>query len=224
MGSYFADRFDALMGLPSAIAANPGFFAILLLIFGPLIWWKWRTIGKSTNKAIADQTHGMRTDADRKRVRHETGIGMAEVLVMRPNSVGGMIWFALIFFGGGAVFYAFVVLQDAPSPKDWWTFAGLAGFTFAIMGLIEVNQTRLIVDEQQIERRRVLHARDRIAFSQIASVEPLAKSFARGLRITTRDGQTMKVPARFSGYRELMARLSKHDPSLRLMAKLARAA
>lgn len=224
MGSYFAERFDALQGLPGAVASNPGLFIILFLVFIPLIVWKWWVVGKSTKKAMADPTHGLRTDADRKKVRHETGIGTTEVLVMRPNGVGGMIWFVLILFGAGALFYAFLVLPDEPTSENWWTFAGLAGFAICAMGLIEANQTRLIVGERHIERRRVLYARDRIAFDQIASVEPLGKSFVRGLKVISRDGRSMRVPARFSGYRELMERLGTHDPALGFMAKLARAA
>lgn len=222
MGSYFAEPFNALLTLPAAIAKSPLVFLAVLVVFGPLIWWKWRSVGAATSKATADITHGLRTDSDRKQTRHDTGIGTQEVLVMRPNKVGGMIWFALIFFGGGAVFSALVVLQDAPTVEDFWTFAGMSAFATACMGIIEANQTRFIVTATQIECRRILHRRRRIAFGDVQTVEPMAKSFVRGLRILPKTGRPLVVSARYSGYRELMQRLAQHDPQLSLMSKLAK--
>ncbi|MBT8410752.1 MAG: hypothetical protein KJP02_03000 [Octadecabacter sp.] len=221
MGAYFSDKWEALTGLPAAIAAAPLFFAIVFAIGLPLIWWKWKVMGDGMQKAVADLSYGLRTDADRKQVRHETGIGTREILVMRPPKLSKMIYFALFFFGGGAVFYFILYLpSDLAEPDDWWTFAGAAGFTIAVMIIIEANQTRIYVDDHSLQRRRVLHRRQTIAFKDIASIEPLAKAFMGGMVLRTRDGQRLRVRAQFSGYRELIARLAPYDRNMALLAKM----
>lgn len=223
MGSYFTDKWDALLALPAAMAEDPLFFIIVFAIALPLIWWKWKVTDGGVQKAVTDLTHGLRTDADRKQVRHETGIGTREVLVMRPPKLSKMIYFVLVFFGGGAVFYFTLYLpSDLAEPNGWWTFAGAAGFTIAAMIIIEANQTRIFVDDRSLQRRRVLHRRQTIAFTDIASIEPHGKSFARGMIIRTRNGQKMRVLAQFSGYRELIARLAPYDRDIGLLDKLTK--
>jgi len=221
MGSYFTDEWDALLALPAAMAEDPLFFIIVFAIALPLIWWKWKVTDDGVQKAVTDLTHGLRTAADRKEMRHETGIGTREVLVMRPPRLSKMIYFALVFFGGGAVLYFILYLpSDLAEPDDWWTFAGAAGFTIAVMIIIEANQTRIYVDDRSLQRRRVLHRRQTIAFTDIASIEPLAKTFMGGMVIRTRDGQRLRVRAQFSGYRELIARLAPYDRNMALLAKM----
>ena len=221
MGSYFSERWDAISGLPAAIAANPGFFIIVFAIGLPLIWWKWRVTGSSLQTAVDNQTHGWRAQADRKDILHETGIGTTEAFVMRPARLPKMIWFALIFFGGGAVFYALVVLQTGEaSAKDWWTFAGLSMFTIGALVLIEVNQTRILITQNGLERRRILHRRQHIEFAKISDVTPAAKHFGRGLIIHSEDGQKMRVLPAMSGYAQLMERLGPHNPKMAMLAKL----
>ena len=220
MGSYFSERWDALSGLPAAFAANPWFFIIAFAIGLPLIWWKWRVTGNSIQSSIDSQSHGWRADADRKEVRHEIGVGTRKVLVMRPAKLPKMIWFSLIFFGGGAVFYFLVVLQSGDTTsEDWWVFAGLSGFTIGSMILIELNQTRILVTEHGLERRRVLTPRQRIEFSKIKDVTPHAKDFGHGLVIHSTDGQKMRILPAMSGYAELIEHLAPHNRTMALMAK-----
>lgn len=180
--------------------------------------------GNSLKRAVTDQTHGLRTDAQAGQVKHETGLGTQDVLIMRPNKVPGMIWFGLAFFGLGAVFYVFVVL---PSPtrttQDVLVFAGLFAFTFSAMVLIEQSHTRIVLRHDSLERHRVLHRSETVRFSDIQSVTPMAKTFSYGLTITTQDQKRYRIAARFSGYATLMARLSQFDPQLGLLAKLAKA-
>ena len=221
MGSYFTDRFEAIAGLPAAIAQAPIFFLIAFSIGGVLIWFKYWVIGRSTKRSIASRTHGHWADADRRHIRHETGIGTTEVLVMRQNGLGGMIWFAVFFFGGGAVFYALVVLQSPDvTTKDWLTFSGLLIFTIVGMAAIEVSQTCIYVHADRLERRRVLHRRQFISFADIASVAPHGKSFAGGIVIHAASGDKMRILASFSGYSELLTRLGEFDPKLKAMASL----
>jgi len=222
MGSYFTDKWDALMALPSAIADNPVFFAIVFLIAAPLIWWKWRVMGGAVQQTVDGMTHGLRTDADTKQARHDIGIGTKEVLVMRPAPLGKMIYFALFFFGGGALFYVFIHMSsDRSTPSDWWTALGLLGFAIISMVAIEINQTRIYVGDATIQRRRVLHRRQTIAFKDIVAVDQFGKSYARGLIIRTNTGEKMRVLAGFSGYRQLMQRLTPYQPKLGMLAKLA---
>lgn len=223
MGSYFTDKWNALMALPAAIAEAPVFFAILFLIFGPLIWWKWRATGKGIERATQDPSHGLRVDADTKTQIHETGIGTQDVLEMRPAKTPFMIWFGLLFFGGGAVFFAMVVLVDEPTSKDWQVFAIMMLFAVGSMVFIEANQTRIIVSPDTIERRRVLHRRQRIAFSSITNVSLARKTLVGGVVVTDANGQKMRIAARFSGYLTALDRLAKHDPKLSLMVKLHKA-
>lgn len=223
MGSYFTDKWDALMALPGAIAANPMFFLVMLLIFAPLIWWKWRVTGGSVQKTVDDLTHGLRVDADQSTARHDTGIGTKDILVMRPAPLGKMIYFALFFFGGGALFYVFLHMpSDRSEPSDWGTALGLSGFAIVSMIAIELNQTRIYVDDTSLQKRRVLYRRQTIAFRDIASVEPHGKQFTRGLLIRTTQGDKMRVTAGFSGYRQLLERLAPHDPKLALMARMGK--
>jgi hypothetical protein len=221
MGSYFSERWDALSDLPAAFATNPWFFIIAFAIGLPLIWWKWRVAGNNMQLSIDSQTHGWRAGVDKKDVRHETGIGTREVLIMRPAKLPKMIWFSLIFFGGGALFYALVVLQSGNTgSEDWWVFAGLAAFTIGAIAVIEMNQTRIIITDQGIERRKVLTHRQRIEFSQIKDVTAHAKDFGRGLIVHANDGQKMRVLPSMSGYKQLMERLAPYNKKMALMAKL----
>jgi hypothetical protein len=208
MGDYFADKWAALSNLPAAIAENPLFFALAFLIGLPLIWWKWRAIGNSNKHAIESASHGLRTSADSKTIAHDTGIGTQDVLVMRPPAITKMVYFALLFFGGGALFFWLVVLPspDATS-KDWWAFAGMVMFTIGAMFVIELSQTRIVVGKTAIEKRRVLHKRQHITVSDISGIEPLGHSLARGARLHASDGQVMRIGANFSGYRDLILRL-----------------
>ena len=129
MGDYFADKWDALISLPAAIAENAVFFGIVFVIFLPLIWWQWRVTGNSVTHATESLTHCLRASADTKQVKHETGFGVQDVRVMRPPKTPGVIYFALFFFEGGALFYWLIVLQSGEATsRDWWTFAALSGF------------------------------------------------------------------------------------------------
>ena len=216
-----AEKWEALLGLPAAFADAPLFFSVIFAVGGLAIWWKWKVIGNSQRRAMEGVTHGLRAAADSKQLRHETGIGTRDVMIMRQAPLGGVIWFALLFFGGGAVFYVLVVLQSGETTsEDWWVFAGLAGFTIGAMAVIENNQTRIQVDDTSLQKRRVLHRRQTIPFSEIVSVQPHGKSYVGGVVITPATGAPMRIPAAFSGYRDLLPRLAPHDPKLQLMTKL----
>lgn len=222
MGSYFADKWGTLSGLPAAIAEDPTFFIVFFAIGLPLIWWKWRVIDRGMQRATEDPSHGLRTSAATQQQRSETGIGTESVLVMRPPNTPWAIWFGLIFFGGGAVFFALVVLVESPTAKDWLVFAFMVLFSVACMGFIEANQTRFIVSHSMIERRRVLTRRERMAFASITDVSLNGKTFLGGVTVTDTGGQKMRIAARFSGYRDLLDRVAPLNPKLSLMLKIER--
>ncbi|MGJ8610673.1 MAG: hypothetical protein ACSHWY_06240, partial [Octadecabacter sp.] len=166
----------------------------------------------------------LRADGDQKQSRHDTGIGTKDVLVMRPGKLPKMIYFSLFFFGGMALFYLFLYMpSDLSEPSDWWTALVLSLVAICAMVLIETNLTRIHVDDRSIQRRRVLHRRQTIAFSDIVAVDPHANNLSRGLVIRTTTGDKMRILATFSGYRQLMERLAPHNPKLGLLAKVIKA-
>ena len=221
MGSYFSDKIDAIAAIPTLITQAPVLFLIVFAIGGTLIWLKYWLIDRSVKRSVENTTHGHRTAADRKTVRHDTGVGTAEVLVMRPAAQGGALWFALIFFGGGAVFYFLIVLQSSDrTTEDWLVFATLAAFAICAMIVIEMGFTRIYIDEEKLVRRRILHRRQIIRFVDIASVTPAGKSYAGGVKIQARSGDTMRILASFSGYLDLLTRLGERDQKLRLFANI----
>ncbi|MEL6959540.1 MAG: hypothetical protein AAGL89_11380 [Pseudomonadota bacterium] len=217
---YLEQKLAELQAVGAAMIENPLLFIIAFAIGLPLILWKWRVVGRSQTKAMSDLTHGFRAQADTRTARHDTGIGTKDVLVMRPNKLGGMIWFALIFFGGGAVFFFTLVLPEEPTRDNWMTFTGLAAFSLFAMGLIEANQTRIIVDDTGIERRRILHRRQRIAFTDIVTADLNTKAASPVLKLTTRDGRSMRIRATYSGFMTLLSRLSKVDAKVALMGRM----
>lgn len=223
MGTYFTERWDALIGLPAAIAENPVLYIIFFAIALPLIWVKWRLIGKSQQKAIANQTHGLRSEAVRKNIRHETGIGTAEILVMRRAKLGAAIWFALFFFGGGAVFYFLVVLPESDElSKDLAVFAIMLGFSIIGIGVIMAHQTRIYVDDKGLEKRRLLRSREKLSFADITDIQPARKKLTYGLVLHAKGGKRMKITADFSGYLNLLDRLAPSNPKLGVLARIIR--
>ena len=222
MGSYFSDKWNDLQTLWAAILANPGFFVVAFAIGLPLIWWKWRVTGNSMQSTVDSLTHGLRADADAKTVAHETGIGTRDILVMRPPPTPKMIYFALFFFGGGALFFMFIhIPSDRSEPSDWWVLLALLVFSIGSMIVIEQGQTRIRVDDTGLQRRRVLHPRQTIRFAEIAEVTTSsAKTMAPYIKIISNSGDSMRIGANFSGYRQVIDRLAPYDANMALISKI----
>lgn len=208
------------MGLLAAFAENPTLFVIIFAIGLPLIWLKWRVTGT----VMTDQTRGLRAEAKASFKPYETGIGTQDVFIMRPACVGGMLWFALLFFGGGALFYWFALLTKGDGTwENWATFAGLSALALGAMVAIEVNQTRIYVDAKTIQKRRVLHRRQTTGFADISTVDPIGKNFTTGLIIHSHDGAKIPVRAPFSGYMKLFGRLAPYNHHIAMMSNMRKA-
>lgn len=195
---------------------------IIAVLIAPIMWWKWKRPGNVVTKALRDASHGLRTEADRKEMRHDTGIGTRDVLVMRPAKLGFGIYFGLLFFGGGAAFFALVVLQSPDvTGEDWWIFVGLMAFTLCAILLMIANRTRIHLDAASVEKRPLLLPRKSIRFSEITQISPHGKDYRLGVKFSTQDGKSMRVVAGFSGYLQLLERLPKLDERLGILLKMS---
>lgn len=211
------------MSLPGAFAENPVLMTCIFIIGGGLIYLRSRLLNGAVQSTQKSHTHGLRQSGKATQTRHETGIGTKDVITMKPEPVSAAIWFSLIFFGGGAVFYAFIVLTAPDTqPKDWGTFLALSGFAVMSLAVIEQNFVRFIVHPDRIVRLRPLYRDEVIFFSEIEQITPLRKKIEFGVTLHTQNKQQFRIPARFSGYLDLLDRLGEIDANTRLVARLLR--
>lgn len=203
-----------------SIVSNPVGFGLTIAILSIIIF-KHRLIWYFTRKAVRDQRAGMGVDAQTRQVRHETGIGTRDVLVMRPVKVIGVAIWGFLFFGGGAVFYALVVLQSAESTgEDWAVFGVFSAFALLAVYLFAMATTRICFDGTQIERTGLAVRRFSARLDELSHVTPLRKSLMNGMALHFADGSKLNVRPNMSGYRQLMEQLSSFDPKLRMMTKM----
>ena len=209
----------------SGFVANPVGFSMLFSIGLAIIYFKWWVLGRTARRALADQRIGLRKGAATREAVHETGIGTTDVTVMRPAFV---IWpgiLCLLFFGGGAVFYALVVLPSGGTEaKDWGVFAIMLGFTLMGLFLLAGNTTRITNDGSGIRRRGLVVRRFDGHWSGLKEVMPLEKSYTAGIDLHFADGQQLRVRPNLSGYVQLVEHLAFIDPKLRMMARMLRKA
>ena len=180
-----------------------------------LIWLKWRVVGKGVSRAARDTYAGWETDAKSATAPHETGVGTVPVLIMKPAKMFWLSLWTFIFFGGGA---AFLATRDAPlTPKEMASVGIGAVFALLAVFLFIRSFERIHLFEHRIERTRLFGRRFSAPLSELASVVPLSKTILGGVTLTFLDGRQVKVPARMTGYRQLLDRLSANDAKLRLM-------
>ncbi len=212
---------ETLQSITEALQANPVVFSLIMAVGLLLIYFKYWLIGRAARKALRDKRAGLAVDAAVGQVRHETGVGLKEVLVMRPVKLVAPAFWCLLFFGGGAVFYALVVLQEPDvSHKDWGVFAILSVFAFGAILIFGMATTRIRFDGEEIRRTGLLVRNFRRRMADLTLVEPLRKSWLAGMKLHFQDGAKLNVASNMSGYRQLMQQISGVDPKLRLVAKM----
>jgi hypothetical protein len=212
---------EDLKGVWDAATGNPGLFFGIMAVFLPLIILKWWIVARTARKTQQNAYAGWTEDATSQQAPHETGVGTVDVLKMKPAIGLGAILFSLLFFGGGALFYALVVLPEATATrKDWITFAVMLGFTLMGLAVWVISFNRLTVSAEKITRTGPLIKRKSYLFSGLQSVSPLAKTFAGGAKLDFGEQGVLKVRANYKGYKQLLDHLAKDDPKLRLLVKL----
>ncbi|WP_421701997.1 hypothetical protein [Aliiroseovarius sp.] len=212
---------EDLKGVWAFASEEPVLFFGLMAVFLPLIWWKWRVIGGAERRAMAQTRAGWTEDATPGQMPHETGIGQVDVLVMRPSQSLVTVLAILAFFGSGAAFYALVVLPSAEvTPKDWAVFTIMCGLSLIGLLILYMSFTRLSVGATEITRSGLLRRGRAFPFSALRGTEPLGKTIAGGVKLDFGEHGQLKVPAQYAGYRQLLARLAKNDPKLRMMMRL----
>lgn len=180
------DYYDFLTGLSPV--------GLLLVLSGYLfVFLIWYGAYRLFSRGLRRQTEGLRKGA----------IAQGETLVARPARRWGLIAFGLLFFGGGAVFYALVVLQKQPETKDWAVF-GVLLLAVALVAVLLVRQFREIrFGKRQLDLYWFGH-RMHLPVSEIDRIEPLGTDVRRGMRIILKDGRKLRVQADYVGYKDLI--------------------
>ncbi|WP_299876875.1 hypothetical protein [uncultured Sulfitobacter sp.] len=208
----------ALAVVEAARTAPEVFFPIFVVGL-ILIWLKWRVLGKGMRRAARDNYAGWTTDAKAGTKTHETGVGTTSVLVMKPAKMLWVSVWTFVFFGGGALFLA---TRNAPlTLRDKASVAISAVFALLAVVLFIRSFDRIRIYDGRIERTRLFARRVSAPLSTLTSVAPLSKTILGGVTLTFNDGQRLKIPARMTGYRQLLDHLAVEDPKLRLMMTLA---
>lgn len=219
----FQKYFDAFATLGEMLVANPLGTGSLLAIGLLLVTLKWRWISKAQRDAIRRNYAGWREEASDGAVRHETGIGTRGIKVMKPVGFMKIGLLNAILWGGGAVFYATVVLQNPQEPmKDWLVFAGCCVGTVAGLWLFAMSATRIRFDAESISRTSLFSRRFEAKLERLQDVRPLSKTLLGGAILDFGDGQVLKVRSQFSGYQDLLQLLAQRDPKLALMLRMIR--
>ena len=200
----------------------PEIFFPLFAIGLFLIWLKWRFIGKATAKSAQKNFAGWTKDGEAQRAQHETGVGYQDVLVMKPIKFLSLSLYYIGFFGGGALFFWLVEIPNgglSPKEKLGFTFMILATIIGLYVFILSFMRIRLFTDK--IERTCPFRRKFSAPLSGLTSVTPISKTIAGGVFINFNDGRRLRVIPRMSGYRQLLERLSRTDPKLRLLMTMA---
>ena len=209
---YLNGIIDTLTSIYRAAHDSPTIFFPIFIFGCVLIWIKWRVIAKGTKSAAKANYEGWVTDA----IEHDHDLQTA--LVMKPIKFLRIAIYSLLFFGGGALFYWMVVLpKPDASTKDWLVFGIMLAFSTIGFGMLWFSFTRITLFSDRIERTSLLRKRFIGQLFEIDSVKPIGKTIAGGIYVYFSDGRRLRIIARMSGYRQLLERLSKDDPRLRMM-------
>ncbi len=214
----FLSNLSALWGFAQS---NPKLFGLTLLIGLGIAWFKWKLIGKSAEAAQRNAYLGWHTKAKSELTPRETGIGHQKVLVMRPVKVRKIAILTILFFGSGAAFMSWQILEGRTVDREHW-FATIVLWFFGLMGiyLLLSSFTKITFTSEAIECRGPLVKTVKTDMSKLTSVEPLSKTISGGVRLKFADGDFIKVPANMFGYRELLDQLAQKDPKLKLLLRL----
>jgi hypothetical protein len=203
---------DTLTSIYRAARDGPTIFFPIFIFGCVLIWIKWRFIAKGTKSAAKANYEGWVTDAI------EQDNDLQTVLVMKPIKLLRVAVYSLFFFGGGALFYWMVVLSKPDiSTEDWLVFGIMLAFSALGFWMLWLSFTRITLFSDRIEKTSLLTNRFIGPLSEIDNVKPISKTIAGGIYVYFSDGRRLRIVARMSGYRQLLERLSKNDPKLRMM-------
>ena len=200
---------DGLQVLADLFFRSPIPFVIGTAIAVALIYFKWKLIGHAQASTLRDNfagwtTPGQQSDPDR--------------LVMRPIKFRRIGIWALMFFGGGALFYGLAVLPIAEAtPKDWAVFFVCSGFAAFSVYVLVLSFDVIDIEGSRIMRRRLFSRPFLADLSEVTAVRPISKTIAGGVFLEFSDGRKLRVIARMSGYRRLLELLAQSNLKLRLM-------
>jgi hypothetical protein len=212
---YLNGIIDTLTSIYRAAHDSPTIFFPIFIFGCVLIWIKWSLIAKGTKKAAKANYEGWITDAI------EQDRDLQTVLVMKPIKLLRVAIYSLLFFGGGALFYWMVVLpKPDASTKDWLVFGIMLAFSTIGLWMLWLSFTRITLFSDRIEKTSPLRKRFIGPLIEINNVKPISKTIAGGIYVYFSDGRRLRIIARMSGYRQLLERLSKDDPKLRMMTNL----
>lgn len=167
---------------------------LVLVVCGFLfIFLVWYGAYRLFSRSLRQQTEGLRQGAG---VR-------GDMRVARPVRRWGLIVFGLLFCGGGAAFYALVVLRQQPEGRDWAVFGGLLLGAVLIV-VVLARQFREIRFGKEGMHLHWFGHRATFPLHEIDRIEPLATDVRRGGRIIMKDGRKLRVQADYIGYKDLL--------------------
>ncbi len=205
----------------AAFQANPLLFSTIFGVGLCLIWFKYWLMGRAMQSTLKQNYAGWTKGASRSTRTHPTGVGHQDVLVMKPVKVLPIAILCIVFFGGSALFMAETRLSrpDA-SLKDWFAVVSGAGFSVLGLWLIAFSFTRIIFNGETIERRTLFRRPLVLPMSDLLGFRPISKTIAGGVFLDFKGGQKLRVPARMSGYRQLLDQLAQGNPKLALILRM----
>lgn len=213
---------DYIDALTNSFSASPVMLGVVMGLVLLIMWAKWRFIHWVTQRSLRGSYSGWVHAGGVEHRPHETGIGTTERQVMRPKGHFRIGLLTLLLFGGGAWFYAAIVLPETDEPlKDWAVFTTMSGFGFVSIGLIYMSFTRIRYDDTQIERRRLFQPARMARWRDLQTIKPLGQTVIGGVRLHFEDGTVIKIAADMTGYHQLMKKLSAIDPRIAMVTRMA---
>ncbi|MEO0378951.1 MAG: hypothetical protein AAF252_01695 [Pseudomonadota bacterium] len=205
----FDNFFQGLIVLSDLFFAYPIPFTIGTVVVFALIYYKWVWIGRAHTKAIKNAYAGWKVDGS---------VDTAQRLVMRPVKMLSVGLWTLLFFGGGFLFFALVVVPKGDvEPTDWFALVAFGLFSIAAMFLILMSFTRITFDGEVFTRSGVFGRNMAVRADALKDVSPISKTIAGGIYLDFGTEGRIRVTAQMSGYRQLLEILTQHNPKLRML-------
>ncbi|MEO0667801.1 MAG: hypothetical protein AAFZ99_07780 [Pseudomonadota bacterium] len=203
--------FEALRVLAGLFAAYPIPFAISTVIIVTALYYKWVWMGRAGKNAIKNNYAGWKVDG---------AVDTAQRLVMRPVKIRRTGIWTLLFFGGGALFFALVSIPNGDMGREqWFAFAAMIVFSIGAVWLILMSFNRITFDGEVFTRVGVLGRNTAMRVDTLTDVRPIGKTIAGGVFLDFEGGEKLRVPANMSGYRQLLEILTQHQPKLRMLVR-----
>ena len=207
----FQEFLEGVRVLAQLFAAYPIRFALGTVVVVSLIYYKWFWIGRVSQNAIKNNYAGWKIDG---------ALDSAQRLVMRPVKIRRVGVLTLLFFGGGALFFALVSIPNGDmGPQEWFAFAAMVVFSVISVWLILMSFNRITFDGEAFTRVGVLGRSFAVRVDTLTDVRPIGKTIAGGVFLDFEGGERLRVPANMSGYRQLLEILTQHQPKLRMLVR-----